>query len=278
MEINQEKIIGIVDGLELYNFVGLIRYIAVFTNQRIIFVKATDTSVGKFFLQGSMVNQTQSKLKEEEELGIIEKISPIEIVNKYETMLISVSEAENLKLTSLPAPLRSKIKYKSSEKKFKFNLKKKTYKKFLELHSALISGDWQKHSDEHNVNIERKITESQILTDGKLAQKKLRALAVIILFLVAIPVLFGHGIRVKDLLLVIPIFLLFQLKKQAIVLLAVFTAFYFLSTIGIAIQTYGQYLTSPSIFWPEYFATLILLAISLYLWFYRKILFVQTIK
>lgn len=130
-----EKIIGIIDDLELYGVAALIRYVAIFTNERIIFLKTAGNWTQALF---GAVSELASKMKNEDILAKLKAMSVDQILNaNYEKVIVNKSELNSIKLSEWPVIFRSKVVVSQGGKKYKFKMTKGVFIKFKELFTAL---------------------------------------------------------------------------------------------------------------------------------------------
>jgi len=133
-----EKVIEIVDGLELYGVTALIRYVAVFTNQRVIFLKTAGNWTQALF---GVVSELASKMKNEDALAQLKMMSADQIAAaNYDKVIVTKAELGGVELSEWPIIFRSKVVVNQGGKKYKFKMTKGVFKKFQQMFNALLSG------------------------------------------------------------------------------------------------------------------------------------------
>jgi hypothetical protein len=124
-----EKIVGVVDGLELCGITTIIRYIAFFTDERIIILKATKGNW--LWIFSGTANETVSIMEDKEALEKLKLMDVDKIINTdYEKIIINKEELISVRLLEWPVLFRSKIIFNQGGKKYVFKAVRNVFKNF----------------------------------------------------------------------------------------------------------------------------------------------------
>ncbi len=131
-----EKVTGIVTGLEVLKFMGMKFYIAVFTNQRIIFIKSQyiwsrggSSILARFLHSGKKEGVIIERI---EKYGIQQLLEDSDI----EKVIINGADLDNINF-SFSRRLLHRIKFTIDSKKYKFDMDKETFQQFKTLFEKL---------------------------------------------------------------------------------------------------------------------------------------------
>ena len=134
----EEKIIGTVDGLESWSFLRRPKgYVAVFTNDHIIFLKTPGYLVPKYGIAAFLVNKTKDMIMDQQ----LENLTLDQILNSnYEKVIIDKSDLASIKLYAHANFLmRSKIIFSQNGKWFKFKTNRTRFNQFQKLLSDVMT-------------------------------------------------------------------------------------------------------------------------------------------
>ncbi|HTW96606.1 MAG TPA: hypothetical protein VMD74_03035 [Candidatus Methylomirabilis sp.] len=117
--------------MEIYGITTIIRCIAVFTNERIIIVKAKMARNNWLWLFSGYANDLASMAESED---VLEKLKAMDIEqiikSDYEKIIINKEELSSVKLSAWPVLFRSKIIFNQRGKKYIFKAVSGVFEKF----------------------------------------------------------------------------------------------------------------------------------------------------